>query len=406
MTLTPSNSVQCPIGDYWDLCFTCNNIASVSTTFAFSSLVPPIGLQISPPEQTVDHYGPPGSPSGFTGQEFDLSAPAGSRDVDWYLEQEGTLPQVLDVWEGEASGTLEAEQQTSVLLGPLPWVTEVQGIQQATVSFFDDTYDTRTPVHHVVHVGLDGFGLFPETPFVGEGPGAPHGASKQYGARNRWAIDQSITVSRPGEAPWLRLNDLPDSEVDLALSPGETATVNLVLDATNLNLAPDVYVANVTWTLHGSGEPEYFQDREVRMDLCRDIYALGGLPAPFSLLPGQVAEFPLVVDAPGETVRDVDATVHLTASGTPHPSLRVALYHDDPGHEPVEVELEAGAGGLAVIFDDETYAPNEPLSGFDTMDASGEWILRLEHTGSQGRILGQLQRFETRLHVNPAVPCV
>jgi len=122
-----------------------------------SSIVPQVGLSVSPPVKEVDYYGKPGDPGSFGTATFELSVPNTTTSqlaVNWYRVQEGSLFEVTEILQGPGSGTLSPGQQETLVIGPSQGATTWPGLLEVTVPFYDTTYGTPSPVVHRVHSGV------------------------------------------------------------------------------------------------------------------------------------------------------------------------------------------------------------------------------------------------------------
>ncbi len=396
-----------------DICFSCDNGGSATPTPRFAGSVPAIGLQVTPGLE-VHHYGPATTPNDFPWKPFQVSVPAppaneyGSRDVDWALAHEGVMV-MLDT-DGPTSGHLEpGDPPETVSFRPRAELLSGPGLWTGLTAFLDQSYGTRTPIAQQIHVGQDGFALTPDEDMVGEGPGVlvyqgVH-PRKSYVSTNRWSVPQDVTVER--QESWIRVNNVPGPfDVTLQLGPFQSRFATIELNADFTGLAPEVYPVNVTWRSEQSGNPEHELDdvRTIRMDLCRDIFP--GAPASFTLPAGQTWELPVLANEPfGYTVKDVDATMHLTSTGGgQHAGLGVALFHPQAG----EVQLQAHVNSLATIFDSDVpeLEPDESLDdAFEGAQAGVLWKFKVTNGGSLPAEVA-VSRIEVRLHTNEKPSCV
>lgn len=370
-----------------------------------SALVPQVGLDINPPIKEVDHYGKPGDPGSFNTATFDLSVPtdtASQLPVSWYRVQEGETLEVTEVLQGPSAGTLSPGQQATLVIGPSQGAVQQSGLYQGTTPFFDTTYGTRSPVLHRVHSGVDGFVVFPADPFDGEGPGAPHGATANYRSSNRWLTSQSMKAE--ASDPWILLNGQSGVPQYFTIPQG-SLPVPLTIEVDGSGMQPDVYVGAVTWTSLDSGQPPFAIQREVRMDLCRDVAAL--TPMVVYVDPNEDLDIPLMVNAgPGTTVRDLDVGLGLEVTAGGGGGKRgVYATVVEPGPDVATALLGENLFSVHTIYDDDTNPGLEPLTVFDGHQASGTWLLRLSHDATE-TLEVTIDRFEIRLHVDPSSPCV
>lgn len=373
-------------------------------TSTLSALVPQVGLSVEPPLREVDFYGKPGDPGSFGTATFDLSVPTSTTSqlpVNWYRVQEEDIYEVTDLLQGPGSGTLSPGQQESLVIGPSQGATSQAGAVEATVPFFDTTYGTRSPVLFRVHSGVDGFTVFPTDPLDGEGPGAPHGTKAAYQASNRWLAAQSMVATATD--PWITLNGQGGVPQFFTLPQG-SLPVSVTIGVNGTGMQPDVYVGSVTWTSLDSGQPPFEMEREVRMDLCREITSLA--PTVVSVPPNADYDVSLLVSSPPlTTVRDLDIGLGLavdTRSGEPR-GVNATIV--EPGPAGTTALLGENIFSQNSIYDDDTNPGLDPLSTFDQHQAAGTWILRLNHDGTQ-TVEVTVNRFEIRLHVDPSSPCV
>lgn len=346
----------------YDLCFGCSTMGA-QATLPLASVIPAIGLQVGPGPD-VDHYGPPGDAGTFPGQEFSLSVPTGSREVDWSVSQEGVV-QVLEVRQGPSSGTLQPGTGTSVVIGPAPTsLLDAPGLVEATMPFFDAIYGTRTPIRHRVHVGVDGFTVAPTDRFAGpEGLGVPHGSLRTYRMANRWGVPQPMTVrAYDPEDPqqeqwpqWLTLDGarLPIS-VTLPCPKCGTVPIELAVDGTAV--LPDTYEGRIVFSSDDSGYPPFEITTEVYFDHCREIFADTTLPIEVKNLPPEESHSQPVLAMPtgGTIVDDVDMIVEL-GSVLGGEDREFAVYLASP--DGTEVELKRENDPFQRVYDDTTSPP-------------------------------------------------
>jgi hypothetical protein len=395
-------------------CFECApvNVNFTPATLAFFQGFEPEGLQLEPAVEAVSHYGPPTTPADFETWPVTARSTMVSRDVSWTVSQDEPGTPLIEVVVGSAGGTLPAGGEENLELAPTADAVSSPGLHVATSSFYDWTYGTRAPVAHEIHVGVDGFQLTPAAPLAGEGPGAPHGTMDEQSALNRWIVGQSTTVST--DQPWIELDDTPGPTSLSAWLPGKYMALPQPLVGVELDgsgMTPGVYVGEVTWESNDSGIP-FSLSREVRMDLCRQIFPLSGLPVPFTVSPGQpftaTIQIPVPPSSPPDPhVTDVDVALEITGGqqqgpghgGTLHASLVKVLGPT--------VLLSDKPTNLDVIYDDDTFPPLGSLSDFFGTYPWGTWKLRIEfEEGASGTFNGTLHRFEVRLHVDPSLACV
>jgi hypothetical protein len=389
-------------GTGWISDFGAAHGVSFQKSSTLSSLVPQVGLDVSPVIGEVDYYGEPGNLGSFGAATFQLSAPSDTTSefpVAWYLQQEEYTYEVTEVQQGPSDGTLLPGQQETIVIGPSLAAAQQYGLAQATVPFFDTTYGTRMPVIHRVHSGVDGFFVSPEEPFDGEGPGAPHGTKGPYSAYNRWLASQSMRAE--ASHPWILLNGQPGVPQFFTIPEG-IAPWGLTIGVNGAGMQPGVYVGTVTWTSLDSGQPPFELQREVRMDHCRQI--TGHAPVAVTVQPGLPEDIPLSVLAPlGAAIDDVDMAVALMVENQGGELRGVDVTVVGPSND--TALLDEDVFSQSTIWDDDTNPGLEPLSVFEDDQARGTWKLRLSHSASQALDV-TIDRFEIRLHTTPSSPCV
>jgi hypothetical protein len=378
LDLVPSTDPSCQTPrQLYDLDFGSTTVGAQGA-LVLASVVPKIGLQVTPTLE-VHHYGPPTTPEDFPGRSFTLTVPQDpdpapgqvERDVTWSVSQETMGPQVLEAWDGTpTSGTISpGGPPTTVLLGPVSWVTEQQGIVTASMPFFDATYGTRTPVVHHVHVGVDGFAVTPTEVFDGEYDlGIHHGDAQTYRPANRWSVAQHLTVDAtedpndPG-APWPSWLELGGDTIPVPLTlpaKGQGSPPTLVGSADGTNLDPGTYSGWIRFRSDDSGEPPYELTRKVYFDHCREIFE-AGVPQSLTLPPLGGEDTAIVDVAPtgGTVIEDVDLIVELTidepavCSGSNDGCVySVRLASPAPGG--VEVLLKDFDNLPQVVYDEDT----------------------------------------------------
>lgn len=401
------------VGSCRNPCFECPPVnVNFTPAAAALSVAEPEGLQLDPAVELVSHYGPPTTPADFENWPATVLSSIDSRTVDWSVSQDEGGPLLIEVVAGSTGGTLPAGGEESLQLAPTIDAVSTPGVHVATTSFYDWTYGTRAPVRHEIHVGVDGFTLSPATPLVGEGPGAPHGTTGFQSAGNLWIPRQSVTVST--DEPWIKLDGTAGPTSVSASLPGkftDEAPPEVPIQLDGSGMYPDVYVGEVTVASEESGLP-FSLSRDVRLDLCREIFAYANVPEQVIVTPEQ--PYIATVDLsppphlpPGpHTVRDVDAAVRL---GLGSPGLgsdgRIDISLAKVGGS--TVLLADSPFNVDAVYDDETFPPLGSLGDFLGSNPWGQWQLRIElQKGATGTFNATLHRFEVRLHVDPSLPCV
>jgi hypothetical protein len=202
---------------------------------------------------------------------------------------------------------------------------------------------------------------------------------------------------------WITLNGQSGVPQYFTMTPGPMSwPVTLGVNGTGMQ--PDVYVGAVTWTSLDSGQPPFEPQREVRMDLCRQVTALP--PTVIDVAPSTTEDVPLLVTTvPGATVRDLDVGLGLMVKGGGGELRGVYATVVEPGSSAQTALLGENLFSVNTIYDDDTNAGLEPLSTFYQHQASGAWLLRLSHDAMQ-TLEVTISRFEIRIHVDPSSPCV
>ncbi len=170
---------------------------------ALAPFIDPLGLQLTMPSsgQVVEYYGPPTNGADFnlwntTLSVPDDSLPDGVTELAWAIDNSAGL---FDI--SETAGTLPEGSSVNLLFQPANALIGGQGVHEVVLPIFDYTYETREPLVHRVHVGVDGFTVWPEDSFDGEGLGVEDGETMTYTASNRWWVDQDMQVE--ATAPWM-----------------------------------------------------------------------------------------------------------------------------------------------------------------------------------------------------------
>jgi hypothetical protein len=407
----PSSTQGCE--GLWDPCFGCAGTTGAQATIALATLIPPIGLQVAS-GVVVDHYGPPTIPDDFPGQAVDISVPHGSQTVNWSVSQDGDTFELVEVWEGPTSGTLAGGASDTLTVGPLADYLQTPGTYQATMSFYDSTYSTRTPVLHRVHVGQDGFTATPEEPLDGpDGLGVPHGTTQSYGLVNRWIVPQQLSVfaydpddpQQQSWPSWLRLNGgiLPLQLTLPAPGEGKAPSAGLVVNGTDL--APGTYQGRIVISADDSGYPPFEEEREVYFDHCREVFADTTLPMEFTIPANDERDFSItVVPTGGTTVADIDLIADLGPQfvGNDRP---IEVYLKSPS-SPTFVLLKAEHDTGQNVYDDETNPPAaDEMTSFDGDSSPGTWQLKLINRMAMPWTF-TFYRYQIRLHHEGAAPCV
>ncbi len=419
MDLEPSTHPTCQMAPRYDLIFGARDVGAQGA-LPLASVIPPIGLQVSP-TLAVDHYGPPTDAEDWAGVEARLTVPAtqpgqaGSRAVDWRFEHEGIIV-MMDV-EGPTSGHLEPGDPAATLqLKPKEFLLAGQGLWTALTALFDDTYGTRTPLKHQLHVGLDGYLVNPTDPFDGQyGLGVHHGAARTHSVRNRWIVEQDLTVDATTDpedpnAPWPQWLKLAGDTVPvpLTLPPTRTATLQAVADGTGL--LPGTYTGWVRFRSEDSGEPPYEMTRKVYFDHCREIFEDLDVPVTLTLPPfgGEDSEALTVAPTGVTIIDDVDVISQLTVD-----LLSCGIHSGCP----YGVRLVA-PDGFSVLLKDEEDAPQIVydkqtgrdaagfLDNFNGHGSPGTWTLIAKNAEDATEPLElTLHALHVRLHHDNALAC-
>ncbi len=411
----------------YDLCFTCGNSVGAQGTLTLASVVPKIGLQVTP-TLAVHHYGPPTSPQDFPGQLFTLSAPSDPdpapgqviRPVTWSTYQEGDGIEMLEVWGGPSSGTLQPGQQTTVTIGPVPGIVQERGLYTASMPFFDQTYFTRSPLVHQLHIGVDGFTTLPADPFDGEYDlGVNDGDARLYRPSNRWSVPQDLTIAAidptdPG-APWPQWLEIEDDTVPLSVTLpckgcGQAPRIDAAVVATGLNLDPGVYESTIVFSSDDSGSPPFEIARKVYFDHCREVFEDLNLPATLELAAfgGEDTHEFFVQPTGPAVIDDVDLVIDMMVEGpgTGVDKYQIRLRSPDPNG--VEVVIKDFDDPPQTVYDSETDRPAAgDLSDYKTFSSFGHWVLTARNALDATEALTlSLETFHVRLHHVNAEPCV
>ena len=167
-------------------------------------------------------------------------------------------------------GELVDGQSLPLVTAPTDVAVGSPGVHELELSLYDYTYGTRDPLIHRVHVGVDGFTLFPVGNLDGpDGLGVPHGTQQIYTPMNRWIVPQDLTVSATED--WVEIEGNPGSQgVSLTLPCRDCEALTLVDVVVNgSGLEPGVHTASLTFRSDDSGSPPYEITSEVRLDHCR-----------------------------------------------------------------------------------------------------------------------------------------
>jgi hypothetical protein len=168
----------------------CPNSFSGTSAGRFAVAIPPIGLEVSP--VSADHYGPPGGPFSNAVVPTSLRVGATGRAVTPTAVSSSAITISPAVFPAiPPGGTFEA----SALLNAGVAAVLPIGVHVSAPIFTDNTYATRDPRIHRIHVGVDGLLIYDPTE-----PNDPI----RYGLVNRWIVSNAVDASV--DVPWLEIN--------------------------------------------------------------------------------------------------------------------------------------------------------------------------------------------------------
>jgi Trypsin-like peptidase domain len=403
-----------------DPCFECDGEhagGDVSSLFVSPDL-PVLGLQIDAGGggSLVQHYGPPTIGSDFdswsvTVRVDDPLEPLS--EVSWALLEESNPsgPPTFDVLAGPTSGSLAAGESETITLRPADTAVAVPGVVEAILPLFDYSFGTRDPITHQIHVGVDGYTVFPSDDLVGEGLGVPDGERQEFNLANRWIVGQNVRMS--WNADWITI-DGSGSPRTVTL-PGKYSGAPqpipiVVVDGAGLGLAPDVYEDRLQFESLDSGVPGETLDIAVKLDHCREIYAKDGLPDFVTLDPDDPLELRTklwpnsVVNSPLLTIKDLDLISELYTTNPTFEEQPYSLTLIAPDGTPVLFKDFNNELQGQTIFDQDNLEYQPPTGNLDAFDDSlsaGEWALKLVLSDeATAPVTFRLDRLEIRLQHN------
>jgi hypothetical protein len=166
---------------------------------------------------------------------------------------------------------------------------------------------------------------------------------------------------------WITLNGQSGVPQYFTMTPGPMSwPVTLGVNGTGMQ--PDVYVGAVTWTSLDSGQPPFEPQREVRMDLCRQVTALP--PTVVYVAPSTTEDVPLLVSTvPGATVRDLDVGLGVMVKGGGGELRGVYATVVEPGSSAQTALLGENLFSVNTIYDEDTNS--RPGAAIDVLPAPG-----------------------------------
>ncbi len=409
-------------------CFECpgRDTFGTSSSAWLGQLQPPLGLQmVAPVGNVMDYYGPPTTPSDYETWTTTLSVapdslPEGILAIDWGVQQEDRQPNFFEVVNGPSNGSLAEGESTTIVMAPAAWIVDEPGLYEKVVPVFDWTFETRDPILHRAHVGVDGFTVSPGDALDGEwGLGVPHGETREHTLSNQWIVPQQLTITPimdPPDPPpplppgdWLLVDGEPD-EITVALPPkdSEIPEPAPIVSIDGSGMSPGVYTGRVVYRSDDSGSPPFAIATEVRFDHCREAFwELQDPPLPYfiDIAPGEEHVQNLTVSPTGGTiVADVDLIADFDVILHGPPEYEEWLISPDG----TSVLLKDSDDDPQIVFDQDTAPPpsGQTLNDFNGDQSPGIWKLRIYNVPTNPRdVRGTLERFEVRLHHQGAPPC-
>ena len=314
-------------------------------------------------------------------------------------------------------GTLVEGASIEVTFQPTDWLVSNQAVRDVVLPIVDYTFGTRERLLHRVHVGLDGYTIWPDAAFDGEGLGVVDGETRNYTVTNRWIVLQDMTVQ--ASEPWIEFEELGGSPVpgttplDFTLFPvGGPVAPEFSFQASvkGDGLVPNVYTGEITWTSLDGGSPPVELTNAVRFDYCRDKTVALDVPASYTLpaFGGEQEHTLLVPTGAGLLIEDVDVVVARSlpsGGGNFKPDFGFSIR----GPSAVEVLLKDPNqlnGPDQDFFDDETTPGEEFLNDLDGEPSFGTWILILKNKDNAPKPIDvDLSRLEIRVHHQNVTVC-
>ncbi len=350
----------------------------ISKTISFASVVPELGITVSPAAAPL-HVGPVGGPFNDATVVYTLNnlknAPA---DYTVSIQAGGTAPILINGGPGPVNGTIPANSTANVTVALAAAANGLPaGTYASSVLFQDTTNNLSTTRTHTIEVGQTGFTVTPVDGLTAGGPlGGPFNATKVYALTS--TRPTPVTINVAASANWISIDGGTAPQNVVLNGTGASANVTIGFSANANSLPNGIYNGTVSFTnqsLPGTGDTT----RPVLLDVGRYTYASSDVPKPIA--DNSTVNSTLNV-SDVYCIGDVDICADITHSYVG--DLIVELI--SPAGTVVRLHNRTGgsADNLVKCYDQGVVSPDGPgtLDDFAGEFVNGTWTLRVSDNAS------------------------
>jgi subtilisin-like proprotein convertase family protein len=337
----------------------------------FAPFIPAFELVVDPLD-TIVHVGPVGGPFTNPSTARTVRAPETALSPIAYQigpPAETSEPRLVLSVDGAQQGTLPPGASFGVHEGIAADAAPC-GITERTYTVTDATNGYSDTIRHVFEIGVREFTVDPTFPMNIADIGAPVDGQVVYTVTNLRPSPYTVVVT--ADQPWVRFGGAP-GPASVPVPGGGSATVTVGIDPA-FNAAYGAYPASLTFAATDTGCPAPAPIvRHLTFEWGTEtITDAANAAIPDGSSWGLIRELEVTESF---CIDDVD--VNVVAGPVLAEELRVRLVSPEGTERTLWDHGDNGGFPLFVTFDDEGFAPVQPLSALDGESGAGTWRLEV-----------------------------